>query len=144
MGRKVLDASIFTRNKVEDAMVNDFGAPDYDITEDTLNAYIANVTISLMSLNRGTETRKCKLHQIPHNLCLLFPAQPHPPLHPKHSSSAPSRHHRHLLSTPQRGLGHRRRFLQIMTTTIGRSRMEELVVQHHAEHDGDSVPKELT
>lgn len=34
-------------------------------------------------------------------------------------------------------------FLQIMTSTVGRTEMEDLAVAHQAKMDGDNVPKDL-
>lgn len=138
-----LDLSTFNSQRSNETARSRISPKDFKINEQTINDFIANVTISALSLNLGkakvpvkyTEYRTTYHFSRPVNVILpysliLFLSVGFVVIG--------------ILSLNRNGVAATDGgFLQLMTSSIGRTKLEELVIEYYNTHDGDRVPKAL-
>ncbi|OAL47288.1 hypothetical protein IQ07DRAFT_623588 [Pyrenochaeta sp. DS3sAY3a] len=143
-GARPLEFSIFNPRRFNETMdLYSKARGTYDLNERTLNEFIANVSISALSLNIGeakvpinyTEYQTTYYFSAPINLILpyalllffsiVFVLIGTISLHQNGASATDGG------------------FLQIMATNVGRTKLEELVREHYPSYNGDQVPDVL-
>ncbi|OAL56202.1 hypothetical protein IQ07DRAFT_626316 [Pyrenochaeta sp. DS3sAY3a] len=139
----LLDLSTFNTQRFNEIASEEYEPMNYTINEQTINEYIANVTISAMSLNLGkakvpinyTEYRTTYHFSRPVNLIV-----PYSLLFLFSTISVVFG----ILSLNRNGAAATDGgFLQIMTTNVGRTKAEDLITEHYISHNGDNVPDVL-